>query len=52
MSIMVKIMDPFNHLMKLSSHNNHGDLQPMVTIYPEPVHLYELEHLLVFKTNH
>ncbi len=32
--------------------NNHGDLQPQVTIYLELVHLHQLQHLLVFKNNH
>jgi hypothetical protein len=32
--------EPIHHLMKLSLHNNHGDLQPQVTIYLEPMHLH------------
>jgi len=31
--------------------NNHGNLQ-QVTIYPELVHLHQLQHLLVLKTNY
>jgi hypothetical protein len=50
--IMMTIMNLFSHLMKSYLFNNHGNLQPQVTIYPEPVHLHQLQHLLVFKTNH
>jgi hypothetical protein len=43
---MMTIMNLFSRLMKLSTYNNHGDLQPQVTIYPELVHLHQLQHLL------
>jgi len=46
------INNMFNHLMKLFMYDNYGNLQPQVTIYPEPVHLHQLQYLLVFKTNH
>jgi hypothetical protein len=49
---MMTIMNLFNYLMKLYMFNNHGDMQPHVTIYPELVHLHQLQHLLVFKTNY
>jgi hypothetical protein len=49
---MMTIMNLFSHLMKLSPRNNHGDMQPQVTISLEPMHLHQLQHLLVFKTNH
>ncbi len=49
---MMTIMNLFNRLMKSYMFNNHGNLQPHVTIYPNPVHLHQLKHLLVFKTNH
>jgi hypothetical protein len=52
MFIMMTIMNLFNHLMRLYLFNNHGDLQPQVIIYLDLVHLHQLQHLLVFKTNH
>jgi hypothetical protein len=48
---MMTIMNLFDYLMKLFLHDNHGDLQPHVIIYLEPVHLHQLQDLLVFKTN-
>ncbi len=41
-----------NYLMKSYLLKNHGNLQPQVTIYPKLVHLHQLQHQLVFKTNH
>ncbi len=52
MFIMMWTMNLFNHLMRLYMFNNHGNLQPQVIIYPNLVHLHQLQHLLVFKTNH
>jgi hypothetical protein len=52
MFIMMTTMNMFNYLMRLYLFNNHDDLQPQVTIYPKPMHLHQLQHLLVFKTNH
>ncbi len=49
---MMTIMKLFSYLMKSYLFSNHGDLQPQVTIYPKPMHLHQLQHLLVFKTNH
>jgi len=48
---MMTIMNLFNCLMKSYLFNNHGDLQHQVIIYPKLMHLQQLQHLLVFKTN-
>jgi hypothetical protein len=52
MFIMMAIMNLFNCLMRSYLFNNHGNLQPQITIHPEPMHLHQLQHLLVFKTNY
>jgi hypothetical protein len=49
---MMTIMNMFNRLMKLYLFYNHGYLQPHVTYTHKSVHLHQLKHLLVFKTNH
>ncbi len=46
------LMNLFNYLMKLYLFDKHGNLQPHITIYPKLVHLHQLQHILVFKTNH
>jgi hypothetical protein len=51
MFIMMIIISMFSCLMKLSLYDNHGNLQPQVTIYPRSMHLHQLQYLLVFKTN-
>jgi hypothetical protein len=52
MFIMMIIMNLFSHLMKLFLYDNHVDLQPQVIIHPKQMDLNQLQHLLVFKTNH
>jgi hypothetical protein len=43
-------VQPFYEVLVL--YNNHVDLQPQVTMYLERMDLHQLQHLLVFKTNH